>query len=226
MTPMPDPTPRIQLQGQGSLPVGTVFGIGRNYAAHAKELGNAAPKEPVVFLKAATSLMQDGGTVVLPPESADVHHEVEIVALIGHGGRHVAKDQALGLIAGYGLGIDVTARDLQRQAQADGNPWAIAKGYDTFGPVSEFLPARVIADPQDLGFELTVNGQLRQSGSTRDMLFGFAEIVAYLSGRFTLRPGDLIFTGTPEGVARIVPGDTLHARLLGYELSLTAQVGV
>ncbi len=219
-----DSIPAAHLKGQGHWPVRTVYGIGRNYAAHARELGNAAPKEPVVFLKAPSSLILDGGTVILPQESADVHHEVEIVILLGRGGRHVPLDQAAGLIAGYGIGIDVTARDLQRRAQAEGNPWAIAKGFDTFGPIGDFLPASRVADPNNLEFDLTVNGELRQAGNSRDMLFGFGAIVAYLSRCFTLRAGDLIFTGTPEGVARIHAGDILRARLLGYDSSLTVRV--
>jgi 2-keto-4-pentenoate hydratase/2-oxohepta-3-ene-1,7-dioic acid hydratase in catechol pathway len=213
-----------ELLDQAPLPVRAVYGIGRNYAAHARELGNAPPSEPVVFLKAATSLLADGGTVVLPPESADVQHEVEIVLLIGQSGRRVPLAAAPGLIAGYGIGIDLTARDLQRQAQAQGNPWAIAKGYDGFGPVSRFLPASMVADPANLEFELAVNGQLRQAGNSRNLLFSVAEIVAYLSRCFTLNPGDLIFTGTPEGVARIRPGDLLQASLKGYGLTLTARV--
>lgn len=218
------PSITVHLQGTGAVPVGTVFGIGRNYAAHARELGNEPPPEPVVFLKAATSLLDGGGVVVLPPDSRDVQHELEIVVLLGRGGRHIPPGTAQDHIAGYGLGIDITARDWQRQAQAEGNPWAIAKGCDSFGPISPFLPAAQVADPARLGFELRVNGLLRQAGNTGDMLFGFGELVAYLSRHFSLRAGDLIFTGTPEGVSRLAPGDTLEARLLDHGLALTAQV--
>ena len=221
---MNDSIPSVLLRTQGRIPVRTVFGIGRNYAAHARELGNFAPREPVVFLKAAGSLLPDGGVIRLPPESQDVQHEVEMVLLLSQGGRHAPVEQAMQWIAGYGVGIDVTARDLQRRAQAEGNPWAIAKGIDGFGPVSEFLPAGEILDPAKLEFDLTVNGQLRQAGHTRDMLFGFDELIAYLSRFFTLHPGDLIFTGTPQGVARMQAGDVLRAKLRGYDLDLAVRV--
>ncbi len=209
------------LRNRVRLPVRNVYGIGRNYAAHARELGNAVPDRPVVFLKPPTCLIGDGGTIRLPPESSDMEHEVEIVLLLGSGGRHLDHTDAADLIAGYGVGVDVTARDLQRKAQAEGNPWTIAKGFDTFGPISDFMPADEIADPANLVFELTVNAQLRQKGNSGEMLFDFATLIAYLSGIFTLNTGDLIFTGTPEGVARIESGDLLQARLLGHDISLT-----
>jgi 2-keto-4-pentenoate hydratase/2-oxohepta-3-ene-1,7-dioic acid hydratase in catechol pathway len=202
----------------------SIFGIGRNYAAHARELGNAIPKEPVVFLKPLSALIEDGDTILLPPESEDVQHEVEVVLLLGSGGRHLSSEQAWSLIAGYGVGIDVTARDLQRKAQSEGRPWTIAKGYDTFAPVSRFVPADRVGNPRALNFDLSVNGALRQSGNTRDMMFDCGEIIAYLSTIFTLQSGDLIFTGTPEGVAAIAAGDVLCARLPDYGTSLTVGV--
>jgi 2-keto-4-pentenoate hydratase/2-oxohepta-3-ene-1,7-dioic acid hydratase in catechol pathway len=208
------------LRNRGSFPVRTVYGIGRNYAAHAKELGNSTPAAPVVFLKPASCLTGDGGTILLPTESADVQHEVEIVVLLSKGGRHLDRTRAIDLIAGYGVGIDVTARDLQRKAQAAGHPWTIAKGFETFGPISEFVPADEIADHQHLAFNLMVNGQLRQQGNSGDMLFDFGALISYLSTIFLLEVGDLIFTGTPEGVARITAGDRLHARLADYDVSV------
>lgn len=226
MNQVGDPLPAAYLRTQGFVPVRAVYGIGRNYAAHAREMNSPVPGEPVVFLKATTSLIQDGGTVILPPESRDVQHEVEIVVLLGKSGRHLSREEARGLIAGYGIGIDVTARDLQRQAQAAGHPWTIAKGFDTFGPISHFLPASSLNEPTDLEFDLSVNGHLRQSGNSRDMLFGFAEIIAHLSRIFTLNAGDLIFTGTPEGVAQIRAGDCMCARLLDHDLTLTVQVDI
>jgi 2-keto-4-pentenoate hydratase/2-oxohepta-3-ene-1,7-dioic acid hydratase in catechol pathway len=130
-------------------------------------------------------------------------------------------DEAPTLIAGYGVGIDITARDLQRRAQSEGNPWTVAKGYDGFAPISDFVPAELVACPGDLAFELSVNGVLRQKGNTQDMLFGFGELVAFLSRIFTLQRGDLIFTGTPAGVATISSGDVLTARLPDYQLSVS-----
>ncbi|MBM4200420.1 MAG: fumarylacetoacetate hydrolase family protein [Gammaproteobacteria bacterium] len=198
----------------------TLFGIGRNYAAHARELGNPLPTEPVVFLKPASALLYNGGTIRLPPESSNVQHELELVLLLGAGGRHLSIDQAWRAIAGYGIGIDVTARDLQRKAQAAGNPWSIAKGFDTFAPISTFVASESIANPHAIGFELRVNGKLRQTGNSGEMLFNCGEIVAYLSTIFTLYPGDLIFTGSPEGVGTIRPGDRLVARFVDGSTSL------
>lgn len=223
--PMPKthPDPAVLLLGRGIRPVRTIYGIGRNYAAHAKELGNPVPDAPVVFLKPPGCLVGDGGLIVLPQQSQDVQHEVEIVLLLDRGGRDVGCDQAAEWIAGYGIGIDVTARDLQNEARQNGAPWAIAKGFDSFAPTSAFVPASDIDEPRNLCFDLTVNGSARQHGCARDMLFDFAGLISYLSRIFTLYPGDLIFTGTPEGVAAIAPGDVLHARLLDYAAVLTVK---
>lgn len=204
-----------------SIPIRTVYGIGRNYAAHARELGNRVPDIPVVFLKPASCLVGDGGTIVLPAESRDVQHEVEIVLLLGAPGRHLTREQAWTAIAGYGVGIDVTARDLQRKAQAEGQPWAVAKGFYSFGPISDFIPAAGISHPEHLAFDLAVNGQIRQRGDSRDMLFDFAALLVYLSRIFSLQAGDLIFTGTPAGVERIAPRDVLRARFIDDGLTLT-----
>jgi 2-keto-4-pentenoate hydratase/2-oxohepta-3-ene-1,7-dioic acid hydratase in catechol pathway len=219
--------PLVNVVGVGPRRVRSIYGIGRNYAAHARELGNAVPDEPVVFMKPSGTLIGDGGRIVLPRQSQDVQHEVEIAVLLGRCGRNLEPTDALGMIAAYGVGIDVTARDIQSKARAAGNPWTIAKGFDTFAPVSPLVPAEQIESPQSLEFELAVNGMLRQQGRAKDMVFGFAELVAYLSTVFTLQAGDLIFTGTPEGVARIMPGDILHARLLGHpaDLRVTAVGG-
>ena len=201
-----------------------IFGIGRNYAAHARELGNAVPGEPIVFLKPASALLEHGGTIQLPRESRNVQHELELVLLLGHGGRHLSLDEGWAAIGGYGIGIDVTARDIQAAAQQTGKPWTIAKGYDTFAPVSRFLPARLVADPGTIHFDLTINGELRQAGCSRDMIFDSGTLVAYLSSVFTLEPGDLVFTGSPEGVGRIESGDHLVARSvdLGLQLAVHA----
>ena len=215
------PCPEARLTRGDRWPIRSVYGIGRNYAAHARELGNPVPESPVVFLKPTGCLIGDGGIITLPPESNDVQHEAEIVLLLGRGGRHLDRSQAWERIAGYGVGIDVTARDLQRKAQAEGKPWTIAKGFDSFGPISNFVPAEQITDRNDLKFDLSVNQQIRQSGNSRNMLFDFAALISYLSRIFTLHAGDLIFTGTPEGVARISHGDVLHARLVDYDISLS-----
>jgi 2-keto-4-pentenoate hydratase/2-oxohepta-3-ene-1,7-dioic acid hydratase in catechol pathway len=204
---------------------GKLLCIGRNYAAHVREMGDVAdlPAEPVVFLKPATALVASGGTVVLPRQSADVHHEVELVAVIGRAGKHVPEAEALSYVAAYALGLDLTARDLQAKAKAEKGPWSVAKGFDTFAPLGPLTPARRIPDPQALTIRLHVNGALRQEGTTDHMIFPVARLVAYLSGIFTLEPGDLLYTGTPEGVGPVRAGDRLEATGTGLEpLTVTA----
>ncbi len=194
---------------------GKILCIGRNYAEHVREMGDVAvptpEAEPVVFLKPTTALISDGGEVVLPRQSADVHHELELVAVIGTGGRHIAEADALGHVAAYALGLDLTARDLQAQAKASKGPWSIAKGFDTFAPLGALLDAAAVPDPQDVRIALAVNGETRQSGTTADMLTPVARLVAFLSSVFTLEPGDLIYTGTPAGVGPVRAGDRLVA---------------
>jgi 2-keto-4-pentenoate hydratase/2-oxohepta-3-ene-1,7-dioic acid hydratase in catechol pathway len=192
---------------------GKLLCIGRNYAAHVREMGDVAdlPQEPVVFLKPSTALVASGGAVVLPRQSEDVHHEVELVAVIGREGKHVPEAEALGYVAAYALGLDLTARDLQAKAKAAKGPWSVAKGFDTFAPLGPLTPAAEIPDPQALTIELKVNGQTRQHGTTDHMIFPVARLVAYLSTVFTLEPGDLVYTGTPEGVGPVRAGDRLEA---------------
>ncbi|MEM1117237.1 MAG: fumarylacetoacetate hydrolase family protein [Bacteroidota bacterium] len=194
-----------------SLRPGKILCIGRNYAAHVAEMGYASDAEPVVFLKPTTALAPDGGEVVLPRQSADVHHELELVVVVGTAGRHVAEADALGHVAAYALGLDLTARDLQAQAKARKAPWSIAKGFDTFAPLGPLADAEAVGDPQALEIALAVNGEERQRGTTDRMVFSVARIVSFLSSVFTLEPGDLIYTGTPEGVAPIRDGDRLVA---------------
>lgn len=195
------------------LPVGSLWCIGRNYAEHARELGNALPQAPVVFLKPASSLVGDGAVIAWPAEIGAVHHEVELVVAIGRGGSRIGRDAALAHVAGYAVGIDLTARDLQSKAKAAGLPWTEAKGRDGFAPLSRFVPAAAVADPAALVLELWVNGERRQAGHVADMLWDVPALIAYLSERYTLRPGDLIFTGTPSGVGPLSPGDRVEAAL-------------
>jgi 2-keto-4-pentenoate hydratase/2-oxohepta-3-ene-1,7-dioic acid hydratase in catechol pathway len=198
-----------------SVPVGKVLCIGRNYARHAEEMRSAVPDEPMVFLKPATALIRDGETVRLPPQSSDVHHELELVAVIGQEGRRIPAARALDYVAGYALGLDMTARDLQQQAKDRRHPWSVAKGFDTFAPLGAFAAAEAVPDPQALDLSLQVNGETRQEGHTGDMIFPVAELVAYCSSVFTLKPGDLLYTGTPDGVGPVAAGDTLEARADG-----------
>jgi 2-keto-4-pentenoate hydratase/2-oxohepta-3-ene-1,7-dioic acid hydratase in catechol pathway len=169
------------------------------------------PPEPMVFLKPPSALIGTGGTVVLPEQSRDVHHELELVAVVGRGGKNIPEGGALDHVAGYALGLDLTARDIQAAAKAAGGPWTVAKGFDTFAPLGPVAPAGAVGDPQALEISLAVNGELRQHGRTSDMLFPVARLVAYLSTLFTIEEGDLIYTGTPEGVGPIRAGDVLVA---------------
>ena len=189
--------------------------IGRNYAKHAAEMKSDVPTEPLIFLKPPSALIRDGETVVLPSSSRDVHHEVELVAVIGKGGKDIPQDRALEHVDAYAVGLDMTARDLQSEAKKGGRPWSVAKGFDTFAPLGPLTPASEVPDPQALDIQLTVNGEPRQSAHTRDMIFPVAELVAYCSQIFTLAPGDLIYTGTPEGVGPVQDGDRLEATVSG-----------
>ncbi len=196
-------------------PIGKILCIGRNYAEHIKELGNEPPEAPVIFMKPATSVIGDGGTIAIPPYSRDCHHEAELALLIGLEGKAIPPAEALEYVAGYGVAIDLTLRDVQAELKKKGLPWDIAKGFDTACPLSAFVPAARIRDPQDLQIRLTVNGETRQDGNTRMMIHPVAAIVSYVSAIFTLEPGDVILTGTPAGVGPIHSGDRLVAEIPG-----------
>jgi 2-keto-4-pentenoate hydratase/2-oxohepta-3-ene-1,7-dioic acid hydratase in catechol pathway len=198
------------------VPAGKLLCIGRNYAKHAAEMKAEVPEEPVVFMKPSTALVGTGGTIFLPARTQEVHHEVELVAIIGRGGKHIPEQKALDHVAAYAVGLDMTARDLQDIAKKKGLPWTIAKGFDTFAPLGPLMPASDVDDPQNLALHLRINGELRQEGHTRDMLFPVARLIAYCSSIFTLMPGDLLYTGTPDGVGPVQPGDKLEATIDGF----------
>lgn len=193
--------------------VGKILCLGRNYVAHAKEMNAETPDAPVVFLKPSTALLQDGGVITLPPISKELHHEVEMVVLIGMNGKNVPRDRAFDCVSGYAVGLDMTLRDVQADAKKKGLPWSIAKGFDTSAPISKFVKKEQITDPNSLDITLKVNGVLRQQSNTRNMIFKIEDMIAYISSIFTLEVGDLIYTGTPEGVGQVVPGDVLEAEL-------------
>ena len=184
--------------------------IGRNYAAHARELGNAVPERPLLFLKPPSALIESGGTIVLPPESERVEHEAEIAIVIGRRARDVQAADALEYVAGYAPLNDVTARDLQKLDVQ----FTRAKGFDTFCPVGRAVPAEGI-DWRSLEVRCVVNGTERQHGHARDMVFGVPDLVAYVSRVMTLEPGDLIATGTPEGVGPLEDGDEVEVEIVG-----------
>jgi 2-keto-4-pentenoate hydratase/2-oxohepta-3-ene-1,7-dioic acid hydratase in catechol pathway len=197
------------------LPIGKILCIGRNYSDHIKELGNATPEAPVIFMKPASSVIGEGEAIVIPPYSRECHYEAELALLIGRKGKDIPVERAMEHIAGYGVGIDLTLRDVQDEQKKKGLPWEIAKGFDTACPLSSFVEASSVADPQNLRICLTVNGEMRQDGNTSMMIHRIPAIVSHMSGSFTLEPGDVILTGTPAGVSRIVPGDHLVAEIPG-----------
>lgn len=201
------------LPGLGHLPARSVYCIGRNYAEHARELNNEIPDNPVVFMKPPTSLLEDKGTVIIPAYCTELHHEAELVIAIGKTARNIARTEAFDHVAGYAIGIDITARDVQTQLKNKGQPWLLAKGLDTFSPLGEFVTPDKVSDTGNIRIELTVNSETRQDGNTSDMLFTIDDIISRLSFFFTLLPGDLIFTGTPAGVGPIRHGDEVNAAI-------------
>jgi 2-keto-4-pentenoate hydratase/2-oxohepta-3-ene-1,7-dioic acid hydratase in catechol pathway len=183
--------------------------IGRNYAEHAKELGNAVPAEPVFFCKPDSALLPKGNPFFIPDWTSDVHYEVELVLRIDRLGKHISKDFAPRYYGAIGLGIDFTARDVQEELKKKGLPWEKAKGFDGSAVVSaDFIPVEEF-EKSNIHFSLQKNGETVQSGNSSDMIFDFDAIIAYVSQYMTLKIGDLIFTGTPSGVGKVAPGDEL-----------------
>ena len=187
-----------------------IIAIGRNYQEHAKELNNPIPTEPVVFLKPDTALLKEGKAFYHPDFSNDIHFEVELIIKIGKEGKHITTKFARNYIESIGLGIDFTARDLQQKCKEKGLPWEIAKAFDHSAPIGEFIPLNEIPDLYAIQFSLKQNQIIVQNGNSADMIFSFDDIISYVSQRFTLKKGDLIFTGTPAGVGKINIGDLLE----------------
>ncbi len=205
------------LGSDARLPVARVFCVGRNYAAHAREMGADDREPPFFFMKPTTAVVQNGTAIPYPSRSQDVHHEVELVIALGHGGANIAVSDADQYIYGYAVGIDLTRRDLQSVAKSKGHPWEVGKAFDGAAPVSTIVPKQHAGDLGHAHIQLTVNGQARQSGTTAEMIWTIPEIIAELSTYFLLMPGDLIFTGTPAGVAAVSPGDVLEGTVDGLE---------
>lgn len=184
------------------------------------------PSSPVFFLKPPSAILADGGTVVIPPISREMHHEVELTVLIGNGGHDIPPPSALAHVAGYGIGLDMTLRDVQSEAKNRGLPWTLAKGFDTSAPLSEFAPASSVGKPHNLTLKLSVNGAVRQQSSTDDMIFSVEELISFVSRFITLDRGDVIYTGTPQGVGSVQHGDQLEAELLNARNNLIATLKV
>lgn len=199
-----------------------IFCVGRNYGEHAKELGNAVPEDPVIFSKPDTALLKDGADFYLPDFSEDVHYEVELVIRINKMGKKIQEKFARNYFSEIGLGIDFTARDLQTKLKGKGLPWELAKGFDGSAPLGNFI-AIGSTDIHHLDFSLKKNGEVVQQGNSQDMIFSFEKIVAFVSAYFTLKVGDLIYTGTPAGVGPVKAGDKLEG-FIGGERMLSCEV--
>lgn len=195
-----------------------ILAIGRNYVEHIQELKNEVPDEPVIFMKPDTALLKNNAPFYYPDYSRDIHHEVEIVLKINKEGKNIAEKFAHKYYDEIALGIDFTARDLQNKAKEKGLPWTIAKGFDGSAPLSEFVRMVDYPDKKNINFSLKLNGETKQQGNTSLLLFSFDYVVAYLSRFFTLKKGDIIFTGTPKGVGPVKIGDRLKAYLEDREM--------
>ncbi|MGH8780176.1 fumarylacetoacetate hydrolase family protein [Paraburkholderia sp.] len=197
-------------------PVRRVFCVGRNYADHALEMGGNPDREPPFFFQKPTdAVVPAAGTIPYPPLTRDLHHEIEMVIAIGKEGTNVAASDALDLVWGYGLGVDLTRRDLQGEAKKTGRPWDWGKGFDASAPVTPLHPASAVGHLQAGRIWLSVNGTLRQQGDLSQLIWPVADIIRYVSESVTLKPGDLIFSGTPAGVAALQPDDTVQGGLEG-----------
>ena len=209
--------PTVPVVGDtATFPVRRIYCVGRNYAAHAREMGADPTREaPFFFTKPADAFVLDGATLPYPQATRNLHHEIEFVVALKSGGANVPVDTALDLVYGYGVGLDMTRRDLQNAAKAAGKPWDMGKGFDRSAPITAIRPATAIGHPSKGAVWLKVNGEVKQTGDLADLIWSVPETIAYLSGLVELAPGDLIFTGTPEGVGPVVAGDLLEGHIDG-----------
>ena len=200
-----------------------IIAVGRNYAEHARELNNPVPVTPVIFMKPDTAVLKDNAAFYHPDFSGDIHHEIEIVLKISKEGKYIAEKFAGNYFDEIGLGVDFTARDIQQKHKEKGLPWELAKSFDHSAPISNFLPKSRFSDLYNIGFSLSINENVVQKGNTKDLLFSFERLIAFISQYFTLKKGDLIFTGTPQGVGKVNIGDRLTGfiedeKLLDFEI--------
>jgi len=218
----PCPLPTLSITGSDArFPVHRIYCVGRNYAAHAIEMGHDPDREPPFFFQKNPDCLLEGADFPYPGATSDVHHEIEMVVALHSGGTDITVDDALGHVFGYGVGIDMTRRDLQGEMKKLGRPWEIGKAFEHSAPCTPIVPASQIGHPGRGRVWLEVNGEVRQDGDLAQMIWKVPEMIAYLSGLFTLRPGDLIFSGTPAGVGATVRGDHIRGGVDGVgELSL------
>jgi len=228
MTHVIQAPPPVSVEVAGSserFPVHRIYCVGRNYAAHAREMGMDPEREPPFFFsKPADAIVPNGAAVPYPPRTSNLHHEIELVVAIGAGGRDIPLANALAHVYGYAVGNDLTRRDLQFAAREKGQPWDVAKGFDHSAPVSAIRRAAEVGHPERGRIWIEVNGERRQQADLSEMIWNVPEIVAELSTLFELRPGDLIFTGTPAGVGPVKPGDSLVGGIDGLETLRTTIV--
>jgi fumarylpyruvate hydrolase len=220
----PAPQPSVAVAGsEARFPIRRVFCVGRNYAAHAREMGKDPDREPPFFFtKPADAVVAAEGTVPYPPMTENLHHEIELVVAIGKAGANVKPEQALDLVWGYGVGVDLTRRDLQDVAKKMSRPWDWSKSFDASGPCGPLQPASSIGHPSKGAIWLKVNGETRQEGDLTELIWPVADVISYISEAMTLQPGDLIFTGTPAGVGALNPGDAVTAGVEGVgEIAFT-----
>lgn len=216
----PQPIPAIPVAGiDAFFPVHRIYCVGRNYVEHAKEMGATGREAPFFFMKPADAVLPvkrgSVGEMVYPSMTSDLHHEIELVAAIGKGGRDIPVAKALDHVWGYAIGLDMTRRDLQGEAKKLGRPWCTGKGFDQSAPISAVHPISETGHIDQAGIVLRVNGEIRQNSNVSKLIWNVAETIEHLSRYFALQPGDLIFTGTPEGVAAVKKGDLLEGEIAG-----------
>ncbi len=213
----PPPTASLPVDGTAArFPIRRVFCVGRNYAQHAREMGGDPTREPpFFFMKPADAVVDAAGTLPYPPDTADLHHEIELVVAIGTGGRDIDPADALACVWGYGVGVDLTRRDLQAAAKKTARPWEWGKAFDASGPCTPLRPASAIGHPAQGRIHLEVDGETRQQGDLRDLIWSIPEVIAAISRSIALAPGDLIFTGTPAGVGPLLPGQRVSGGVDG-----------
>jgi len=224
----PAQTPTLAVKGSDArFPLRRVFCVGRNYSEHAREMGHDPDREPpFFFMKPADAVVPAEGVIAYPPLTADLHHEVELVVAIGKGGVDINPEDALSHVWGYGVGIDLTRRDLQAEAKKLSRPWEWAKAFDESAPTTALQPVSAVGHPSSGKIWLKVNGQLRQVGDLSDLIWNVSEVISHASKSAALKPGDLIFTGTPAGVGAVQRGDVLSAGIDGLgELRFTLGQG-
>ena len=211
----PKPHPTVRTKNNSLFPVHRIYCVGQNYAAHTREMGGNPDRDPPVFFSKPADAVTQDGNISYPPATGNLHHEVELVIALGLGGANIAVRDAMQCVFGYAVGVDLTRRDIQAQAKKRGGPWDMAKGFDQSAPISNIIVAAEAGNIESAAISLEVNGQKRQAGSTGQMIWSVAEVISELSRYVTLQPGDLIFTGTPEGVGPLVRGNAVKASIVG-----------